>query len=134
MAGPAREELAALEAIFCGPGEWEVLSRSGDSREVWGPAAEGERRAQEAGAAWGAARCRSPAGSGESEADPGHPRPRCPRCFPNSGSTQPAARGVGELWWSGLGVGGGLLECAPCTPSPRTDSPALAPKRSLSRP
>ncbi|XP_036907261.1 RWD domain-containing protein 3 [Sturnira hondurensis] len=28
MAGPAEEELGALAAIFCGPGEWEVLSRS----------------------------------------------------------------------------------------------------------
>lgn len=30
MAEPAREELSALAAIFCGPGEWEVLSLSGD--------------------------------------------------------------------------------------------------------
>ncbi|XP_054421072.1 RWD domain-containing protein 3 [Pteronotus mesoamericanus] len=28
MAGPAQEELCALAAIFCGPGEWEVLSHS----------------------------------------------------------------------------------------------------------
>ncbi|XP_004263103.1 RWD domain-containing protein 3 isoform X1 [Orcinus orca] len=28
MAEPVREELSALGAIFCGPGEWEVLSRS----------------------------------------------------------------------------------------------------------
>ncbi|KAM5293880.1 RWD domain-containing protein 3 isoform 2-T2 [Glossophaga mutica] len=28
MAGPAEEELGALAAIFCGPGEWQVLSRS----------------------------------------------------------------------------------------------------------
>ncbi|XP_066209267.1 RWD domain-containing protein 3 isoform X4 [Saccopteryx leptura] len=28
MAGSAREELSALAAIFCGPGEWEVLSCS----------------------------------------------------------------------------------------------------------
>ncbi|XP_021545815.1 RWD domain-containing protein 3 isoform X2 [Neomonachus schauinslandi] len=28
MAEPAREELSALAAIFCGPDEWEVLSRS----------------------------------------------------------------------------------------------------------
>ncbi|KAM8782376.1 RWD domain-containing protein 3 [Rhynchonycteris naso] len=28
MAASAREELAALAAIFCGPGEWEVLSHS----------------------------------------------------------------------------------------------------------
>ncbi|KAM7054153.1 RWD domain-containing protein 3 isoform 2-T4 [Molossus nigricans] len=28
MAGPAQEELEALAAIYCGPGEWEVLSRS----------------------------------------------------------------------------------------------------------
>lgn len=32
MAVPAREELVALAAIFCGPDEWEVLSRSGDCR------------------------------------------------------------------------------------------------------
>lgn len=32
MAGPAREELVALAAIFCGPDEWEVLSLSGDYR------------------------------------------------------------------------------------------------------
>lgn len=30
MAEPAREELSALAAIFCGPDEWEVLSSSGD--------------------------------------------------------------------------------------------------------
>ncbi|XP_036200436.1 RWD domain-containing protein 3 isoform X3 [Myotis myotis] len=29
LAAPAQEELEALAAIFCGPGEWEVLSRSG---------------------------------------------------------------------------------------------------------
>lgn len=30
MAELVREELSALAAIFCGPHEWEVLSRSGD--------------------------------------------------------------------------------------------------------
>lgn len=30
MEASAQEELSALAAIFCGPGEWEVLSRSGD--------------------------------------------------------------------------------------------------------
>ncbi|XP_059529272.1 RWD domain-containing protein 3 isoform X3 [Myotis daubentonii] len=34
MAAPAQEELEALAAIFCGPGEWEVLSRSGTQGAV----------------------------------------------------------------------------------------------------
>uniref|UniRef100_A0A8P0PHZ8 RWD domain-containing protein 3 n=2 Tax=Canis lupus familiaris TaxID=9615 RepID=A0A8P0PHZ8_CANLF len=37
MAEPAREELSALAAIFCGPDEWEVLSRSGDCPAPQGP-------------------------------------------------------------------------------------------------
>lgn len=39
MAEPAREELSALAAIFCGPNEWEVLSRSGDYPAREGPGA-----------------------------------------------------------------------------------------------
>lgn len=42
MAGPVEEELGALAAIFCGPGEWEVLSRSGDRPpRARGPARDG---------------------------------------------------------------------------------------------
>lgn len=37
MADAAREELSALAAIFCGPDEWEVLSRSGDYPGEGGP-------------------------------------------------------------------------------------------------
>lgn len=39
MEGSAQEELSALAAIFCGPGEWEVLSRSGDCRTPRGQGA-----------------------------------------------------------------------------------------------